>query len=84
VYSPAVADGPERSATTTGEIKMVKPVDEKRELTIDELDAVNGGAVQRQRESNETQQSSTLDRRKSGLDNIQKVLDIVHGLNPKI
>ncbi len=60
-----------------------EPDNEMPELPIDELDAVTGGAGQPQSEPNGTQQPSNLDRRKSGLDNIQKILDIVHGVNPK-
>jgi bacteriocin-like protein len=69
---------------------MAKPVDvkrdqnnQKRELTIDELNAVTGGAGQTQGESKGTQ-SSNSDRRKSGLDNIQKFLDILRSMNPQI
>jgi hypothetical protein len=69
---------------------MVKPVDDvtrdanndKRELTIDELDAVSaGGRIQS--ESKGPPESSSSDRRQSGLDNIQKILDILHSMNPK-
>ena len=50
----------------------------KHELHIDELDAVSGGAVQSQNES------SSRDRRKSGMDNIQKFLDILRSMNPQL
>ena len=50
----------------------------KHELHIDELNAVSGGAVQNQNAS------SSRDRRRSGMDNLQKFLDILHGMNPKL
>jgi hypothetical protein len=50
----------------------------KHELNIDELNVVGGGAVQSQNAS------SSRDRRKSGLDNLQKFLDILHGMNPQL
>jgi bacteriocin-like protein len=70
---------------------MAKPDDvrrdansEKRELTIDELNAVSGGAGKGQNEASGTQQPPNSDRRKSGLDSIQKFLDIIRGMNPQI
>ena len=63
---------------------MTKPNGEMRELSPDELDIVSGGAAQIQGEPNHTQQPSNLDRKKSGLDNIQKTMDILHGMNPKV
>jgi hypothetical protein len=72
---------------------MTKPDDvqrdangDKPELTIDELDAVNGGVLHAQTNSDSTKQSSdsNADRRKSGLDTIQKFLDIVRSMNPQI
>jgi len=61
-----------------------EPDSKKPELTIDELDAVSGGAGQGQSEPKGTQEPANSDRRKAGLDNIQKMLDIVRGMNPKI
>jgi hypothetical protein len=61
-----------------------EPDNEKSELTIDELNAVGGGAVHIQSKPDSTKQpsDSDSDRRKAGLDNIQKMLDIIHGMNP--
>jgi hypothetical protein len=55
-----------------------------RELGLDELNAVAGGTGQTRSAPNGTPQPANSDRRKSGLDNIQKILDIVHGMDPKI
>ena len=48
-----------------------------RELSNDELDGVSGG-------ESKGAASASRDRRKAGLDNIQKLLDILHSMNPQI
>ena len=54
---------------------LVLPIDTDGELPDADLQSVAGG--------NASQQEAR-DRRKSGLDNLQKLLDIIRGMNPKI
>ncbi len=56
---------------------MTKLSSAMRELSSDELDGVSGGESKGAVPANH-------DRRKAGLDNIQKLLDIVHGMNPQM
>ena len=58
-------------------LMMSKLTSAMRELSVDELDVVSGGDPK-------IPEPSSRDRRKAGLDNIQKILDILHGMNTQI
>jgi len=64
-------------APTAGGFTMSKPSSAMRELSSDELDGVSGG-------ESKGAAAASHDRRKAGLDNIQKLLDIVRSMNPQI